>query len=61
MQEGVLKHSITFFLLWGCGLLSGVLGWDWCRAAASEARGWESSGGSWTKAEPRSTEAQLQD
>lgn len=59
MREGVLKHSITFFLLWGSGLLSGVVGWD--RAAVHEARGWEGTGGSRTKAEPGSTEVQLWD
>lgn len=56
---GCFKHSITFFLLWGSSLLSGVVGCDWCRAGVHEAREWEGSAGSQTKAEPWFTEAQL--
>ena len=43
--------------MWGSGVLSGAVGWDGCRAAAREARGWEGTAGSCTEAEAGSAEA----
>lgn len=57
---GCFKHSITFFLLWGSSPLSGVVGWDWCRAGVHKQGSGKAVEGVGPK-QSRFTEAQLRD